>query len=149
MLDRETAAAKFIRDLNGAGREAANRILQEFLEEEDPGPLQSQRVRRIATWYQCLSGDQKRLVMELVDETAAVTIFSLLVYLDGDAGTEWMDEVRPYDYGVFLQVYPDIDARFDGQAEEQVYINPLGAGETLHDLWKSLQDERLAGGETA
>jgi hypothetical protein len=95
----------------------------------------------LSEWFQTLSETDKTHLYQVIRHTVHATLFHLCTLFDGVSGLSSPAIDAEADFAVYLQVYPDFDALFDGHPiQYAVRINPHagGTGEMLHDLFQEM-----------
>jgi len=106
--------------------------IRKILEKGPSGRAKQVKKNMIYNWYQKLDENDRQIVLDLIEESVKLSIFSFLVVLDNKAGGPPLDQNS--DFALYLQTYESDNEMFNYSPSNQTRVNmSYTIGGELHD----------------
>lgn len=140
-LDRKTGVDALMQILIEHARDGIIDEVISMLEKGPPGRNPPPEKFALHEWFQKLDEQGQEHIQKIIQESVDSTLFSTLVILDGAAGGYPVKEELS-DFALYIQTYQDNNAEAGDLPRVRVKLNPWGATEDLHDVFRWTLAER-------
>ncbi|HPH98666.1 MAG TPA: hypothetical protein PK613_22490 [Anaerolineaceae bacterium] len=132
MIDSTQAVKIFIEQVYYQVYQAAIHASESVLQEDPPKGMKESDEAKLKQWFLTLSEEDKKNVLQVVKETAQLSVFCFLVLIDNKkVGYPIEDEVS--DLALYYQTYENEENCYNYKPAESIRINMSYSEEDLHD----------------
>lgn len=140
-MTRNHAAEEFTKAVLEHGYFGGIKVVEDLLNQ--PPTTREGNWEKASQWFQELTPEKRELVRALIKQTVAVSLESLLVFLDGAAGYHYAAE-KPVVFRLRADLFSSVETAEHHEIEAIIEICPTTQGEDLHDIFFHLVEEAEA-----
>jgi hypothetical protein len=135
--DSKNAIDIFLKRIISYSYDGAIRGIRKILERGPSGRAKQVKRSKIFEWYQELDEKDRQIVLDIIEESVRLSVFSFLVVLDNKAGGPPLDHTS--DFALYLQTYESDDERIKYSPSISTRLNmSYTVGGELHDEFNHL-----------
>lgn len=139
--DTKNAIDIFLRRIISHSYDGAIRGVRKILERGPSGRAKQVKRSKIFEWYQKLDEKDRQVVLDIIEESVRLSVFSFLVVLDNKAGGPPLD--LNSDFALYLQTYASDNDRTNYSPNTSTRLNmSYTVDGELHDEFNHLLQTR-------